>query len=136
MSSFDFGQKIKSAVLVPAQAWDGGTALTTADALAFDTVGVEGLAVVVNFGAVTAGVDITMKFYQGDANDFTVEEASEVPSKYIIKSPAMDDTANASYTHSIKASKRYVKVQVSRAGTVACDLSVVAIGGFLSEVPA
>lgn len=136
MSSFDFGQTIKSATLVPAQAWDGGTALTTTDALAFDTQGAEGIAVLVNFGAITAGVDITMKFYEGDANDFTVAEASELDSKYIIKSPAMDDTANASYLHSIKTNKRYLKVQVSRAGTVAAALSVAAIGGHLTNSPA
>lgn len=136
MSSFDFGQKIKSAVLIPAQAWNGGTALETADALAFDTQGVEGVAVVVNTGAVTAGADLVIKFYQGDADDFTVAEASELDAKYVIKSPEMDDTANASYVHSIKTSKRYLKVQVSREGTDAAALSVVAIGGYLSKIPA
>ena len=136
MSSFDFGQRIRSGTLIPAQAWNGGDALTTSDALAFDTQGAEGIAVLVNFGAITAGVDITIKFYEGDANDFTVGEASELDSKYVINSPAMDDTANASYTHSIKTNKRYLKVEVSRDGTVAADLSVAAIGGHLSKAPA
>lgn len=136
MSSFDFGQKIKSAVLISAQAWDGDADLVTADAQAFDTQGVEGVAVNVSTGAVTAGADLVIKFYEGDAVDFAVAEASEVPSRNIINSPEMDDTANASYVHSIKTSKRYVKVAVSRAGTDACALAVNAVGGYLSQIPA
>ena len=136
MSSFDFGQQIRTGTLIPAQAWNGGTALTTSDALALNVANDQGVAVVVTTGAITAGADIEIAFHEGDANDFTPAEANEIASKYIISSPEMDDTANASYVHSIKTSKPFLKVVVSRDGTDAAALAVTGVVGYLANSPA
>lgn len=136
MSSFDFGQQIRTGTLIPAQAWDGGANLTTSDALALNVANDQGVAVAVAFGAITAGVDIEIAFHEGDSADFTVAEGNKVPENYIVNSPAMDDTANASYVHSLKVNKPYLKVVVSRADTVAAALAVTGIVGNLSNSPA
>lgn len=136
MSSFDLGQQIRSAVLIPAQAWDGDAALTTANAQALDVANAEGVAVIVNTGAVSAGADIEIAFHQGDADDFTPGSGNLIDEKYIVNSPEMDETANASYVHSIKTSERYLKVVVSRGGTDAAAVSVTGVLGYLANAPA
>lgn len=136
MSSFDLGQKLRSSVLIAPQAWDGDADLTTSDALAVNVANVEGVAVQVSTGAVTAGANIEIAFYEGDENDFTVGSASELDEKYVVNSPEMDDTANASYVHSIKTNKPYLKVVLSRAGSDAAAVSVNAVLGYLADVPA
>jgi hypothetical protein len=136
MSSFDLGQQIRSAVLIPAQAWNGGDALTTADAQALDVANAEGVAVIVNTGAVTAGADIEIAFHEGDADDFTPASGNAIDDKYIVNSPEMDETENASYVHSIKTNKRYIKVVVSRDGTDAAAVSVTGVLGYLANAPA
>lgn len=136
MSSFDLGQLLRTGTLIPAQEWDGGTALTTSDALALDTSNDEGVAVVVTTGAITAGADITIAFYEGDENDFTADAESEIDDKYVVNSPDMDDTENASYVHSIKTNKPFLKVIVSRDGTDAAALAVTGVVGNLANNPA
>lgn len=136
MSSFDVGQQLKSGVLIPAQAWDGGDNLTTANAQAVDTANAEGVAVLVSTGAVVGDNEIEIAFHEGDADDFSVAEGNKIDEKYIVNSPEMDGTDNASYIHSIKTSKRYLKVVVSREGTEAAALSVSAILGYLANAPA
>ena len=136
MSSFDFGQQIRTGTLIPAQAWDGGSDLTTSDALALDTANDEGVAVVVTTGTVAEGADIEIAFHEGDEDDFTPADANEIDSKYVVTSPEIDDTNNASYVFSIKTSKPYLKVVVSRDGTDAAVLSVTGVVGNLANSPA
>lgn len=136
MSSFYLGQLIRTGVLIPAQAWSGGADLTTSDAIALNTSNDEGVAVVVETGAVTAGANIEIAFHEGDSADFTVGEESEIEAKYIVNSPVMDDSANASYVHSIKTNKPFLKVVVSRTGTTAAALAVTGVVGHLANAPA
>jgi|AntDeeMinimDraft_5_1070356.scaffolds.fasta_scaffold00325_23 hypothetical protein len=136
MSSFDIGQQLKSAVLLPPQVWDGDAALVTSDALAVDTAGAEGVAVQVITGAVAGATEIEIAFYEGDTNDFTADSSSEIDARYVTDKPTMDDTANASYIHAIKTNKRYLKIQITRSGTNAATLSANAILGHLSNAPA
>lgn len=133
MASFDLGQTLKADHLIAPQAWDGGTALTSA---IVDTQGAEGVAVLVRTGAVTAGADLTIKFHEGDASDFTPGSGNEIPAARIISSPDMDDTANSSYVHSVVPYERYIAVVVSRTGTDAAAVSASAILGFLAKNPA
>ena len=136
MSSFDFGQQIRCGTLIPAQAWNGGTALTTSDALALNTANDEGVAVVVTTGAVVAGANIEVAFHEGDSDDFSPASANEIDEKYIITAPEIDATDNASYVFSIKTSKPYLKVVVSRDGTDAAALAVTGVVGYLANTPA
>ena len=136
MSSFDFGQQIRTGTLIPAQAWDGDGDLTTSDALALNTANDEGVAVVVTTGTVGAGADIEIAFHEGDEDDFTPADANEIDSKYVVTSPEIDDTDNASYVFSIKTSKPYLKVVVSRDGTDAAALAVTGVVGYLANSPA
>lgn len=136
MSSFDLGQKLRSAVLIAPQAWDGDADLTTSDALAVNVANVEGVAVQVSTGAVTGTNEIEIAFHEGDENDFTVAAGNKLDDKYVVKSPTMDGTDNASYVHSIKTNKPYLKVVVSRDGSQAAALSVNAVLGYLANVPA
>lgn len=135
MSSFDLGQALSSGTLIAPQAWDGDADLTTADAQALDTANAEGVAVIVNTGAVTGSTAIEIAFHEGDEADFTVNADSEIATKYVVDSPAMDGTANASYVHSIKTNKRYLKVVVSRSGTSDAALSVTGVLGMLANSP-
>lgn len=133
MASFDFGQKISSGHLIPPQAWNGGTALTSA---AVDLQGFEGVAVLVYTGAVTAGANLEIAFHQGDADNFTPGAGNLIPESRIIQSPAMDDTANATYIHSIvPGNHRYLKVVISREGTDAAAVSASAILGHAVNIP-
>lgn len=136
MSSFDLGQKIKASTLIAAQAWDGDADLTTADALAVDTAGAEGVAVVITTGVVEADADHVIEFHEVAATTTAPGAGNKIPDSRIVKSPDITATDNAAYVYAIKPNARYLKVVLKSATDKNAALAVTAILGYLSEVPA
>lgn len=132
-TSFDFGQTIRAATLIPAQAWNGDAAITSE---ALDLSGSEGVALLVQTGTVAAGADIGVAFHEGDADDFTPGSGNEIAAGNIQSAPTIDDTNDTAYVFALRPTKRYVKIVVSRDGTDAAALSATGILGFLDEIPA
>jgi hypothetical protein len=132
-TSFDL--QLKGSVLILPQAWNGDANVTTADAQALDTAGAESVGVLFTTGAVTSGADIVIAFHEGDAANFTVASGNKIPDARIISSPAMDETANATYFHRFKANKRFIKAVVSRAGTHAAAICAIGVLGHLDNKP-
>lgn len=131
-TSFETGRSIRSQNMIPPQAWDGDAALTS-DAL--DIQGAEGASVQVHAGTVAAGADIEIAFHEGDASNFTPGSGNLIAEGNILNSSEMDATDNVTYIHSIRPTKRYVKVVVTREGEDAAAIAVQGMLGLLSNYP-